>query len=81
MNKTEIMKLFHKSTFKALDTILIDKLLEKSIIIGEGATSTVYGVINCLTKKGFLCFYIGDETHNPAILYESSGSHHRIRRF
>ncbi|KAK8850059.1 hypothetical protein M9Y10_018170 [Tritrichomonas musculus] len=43
---------------KVLDTAIIDQLLTKKTLIGEGATSTVYKVINCFSHKGFLVLKI-----------------------
>lgn len=34
---------------------MINKLLKKKSLIGKGATSTVYKVLNCFTQKGYLC--------------------------
>ena len=39
---------------------MIENLLIKKVKIGKGATSTVYKVINIITKKGFLAIKILD---------------------
>lgn len=57
-NKPEIIELFQSSDFKVLDTNMINELLKKSKVIGEGATSNVYRVINCFTQKGYLCLKV-----------------------
>ena len=42
-----------------LDTLFIEQLLNgNSLIIGKGATSTIYKVKNCFTGKGSLCLKI-----------------------
>lgn len=57
----EIISLFQSyrsSKLNVLETSLIDELLNKKSLLGKGATSTVYKVLNCLTHKGFLCLKI-----------------------
>lgn len=52
-------KLRPKTTsIKVCDTELIEMLLSTKTLLGKGATSTVYRVNNCFTKKGFLCLKI-----------------------
>lgn len=56
-SKNEIKKLFTSQNIKIeiLTKELIEQLLSKKSIIGQGATSIAYKVSNCYTHKGFLC--------------------------
>lgn len=52
---------FSENKVDILSSEMIENLLIKKVKIGKGATSTVYKVINIITKKGFSAIRILDD--------------------